>query len=569
MTKDIVGRECRFALHLPAKYGIRPDVHLVKERVHYADGTIKPNIRYIKNYQRPFYVTKSNHRNHKDKKEWEHTDHLHEFKCTQSELRDKVANALGLHYTRDHLKKLSVSPYLYGSDISSTSWIKKHYMEKYSQRSPYEIAYLDIETVPDAKGNQRLLMVTVLYQNKISTFVMDEFLGRIADPQRALSTAMSAYIPEYNGQLEEELVLCKSDIELITKAFARLHEWSPDFVAIWNMDFDISVIIKTIQDARLDPKDILSDPNIPADLRYFKYVQGKTKRVTASGKVMPISPASRWHTLYLTAGFYVLDAMCVYKLLRLAEPECPSYALDAILKKEGIGQKLKFDAADHVSGINWHLYMQEHYPVEYIVYNRVDVLRMQELERKIKDLSFKIPEFAGITDFDRFNSQPKKITDALYCKLEKEGYILGTVGYADDKSAETAEDSMVDSDEDPDQELTTLSLKDWILTLPADMQVPGLKVLENAPDIHTNIRAMVADSDAVSAYPTATCVLNVSKETTERELIEIQGVHEQIFRMENINLMSGPVNAIEYTVTMFNAPKPQELLARYLTKASY
>ena len=37
-------------------------------------------------------------------------------------------------------------------------------------------------------------------------------------------------------------------------------------------------------------------------------------------------------------------------------------------------------------------------------------------------------------------------------------------------------------------------------------------------------------------------------------------MEENIFKKQNINLTSGHVNAIEYAVTMFNFPTPDEML---------
>lgn len=564
MSKEVTARECRFAIHIPARYDKRPDVHLVKERLHYSDGSTEPNIRFVKDYKRKFYVTKPSARGHKQKKEWEHVDNLLEYTCTQSELRDHVARALDKTYSNDYLKQLSASPYLYGSDISSTSLIKKQYQDKYPDtRTPYSVCYMDTETTPGADGSQPLCMMSVLYEDKIITAVLRSLLPGVADLDRALRVAMEKYLPQYKDKLKYEVVLCDTRLDIVKTCMAKTHEWNPDIMAIWNMDFDVQRLIETCEQAGVDPKDVLSHPKVPPALRNCKYIQGKTKKISASGKVTPISPASRWHTLDLTAGFYVLDAMCVYKLLRLAEPEESSYSLDAILKKELKTQKLKFAEADHVKGVDWHLYMQEKHPIEYILYNWYDVLGMQELENKIRDLSMKVPEFAGCTDFSRFNSQPKKIVDALYGYLLPSGNIIGTVGYADEEIT------------DEDGEWTsggkdnTLSLKDWILTLPLDHQVRGLTLFTDNPTLQTNIRAMVYDSDAVSAYPTATEVCNISKETTERELIEIEGISEEMFRMQNINLMAGPVNSVEYGVTMHSLPRLQDLLEGYKRSRSF
>ena len=71
---------------------------------------------------------------------------------------------------------------------------------------------------------------------------------------------------------------------------------------------------------------------------------------------------------------------------------------------------------------------------------------------------------------------------------------------------------------------------------------------------------MAYDVDAVSAYPTATATGNVSRETTMREIITILGIDESMFRKHNINLLSGHVNAVDYSVGMFKLPDPQAAL---------
>ena len=76
---EVVGREFRFAFHIPAKSKDEPDYHLVKEQVHYKiDGqtTIKPELRLIRDFVRPVYFTKTALRTHKEKREFEKLENL-------------------------------------------------------------------------------------------------------------------------------------------------------------------------------------------------------------------------------------------------------------------------------------------------------------------------------------------------------------------------------------------------------------------------------------------------------------------------------------------------------------
>lgn len=63
----------------------------------------------------------------------------------------------------------------------------------------------------------------------------------------------------------------------------------------------------------------------------------------------------------------------------------------------------------------------------------------------------------------------------------------------------------------------------------------------------------------VSSYPSDTMAANVSKDTTVKELISIDGVDKEVFRLQNINLFFGNVNSVEYATTMYNLPTLVEL----------
>ncbi len=574
-TPEVTARECRFAVHIPAK-PLRgtPDIHFVKEQLHYADGTIKPNVRLIKDYKRPFWITNRNKRNHEQKKEWEHLEYLTKGMCTQSELRDQIAIALEKRWSQEQLKQLCASPYVYGADVSSSSYIKLEYTQKYPNvMSPYTFGTLDVET-DVVYGTESIIMTTVTFKTtdglKVFTSVVASYAQGFSNLEERVEAKTREYLGEHLKRLniEFEFEIADSPVGTIASCMKRMHEWKPDFLAIWNVDFDIQKIMADCEREGVDIADLFCDPIVPKPLRYFKYKQGKKKKITASGKVTPINPADQWHYVDCPSSFWIIDAMCVYRQIRLAKQAEVSYSLDAILTKEKIGiRKLKFEAADSYIGIRWHQFMQTNHKVEYIVYNRFDCISMVELELKIKDLMYTLPSFAGITDFSRFNSQPKKIADAMHTFLLNEQRVAATVGMTEKK----IELPDAEADDDPDAaeiepEDQILSLKDWIITLPAHLMTDdGLKCIAEDPEMRTNIRPYVSDSDAVSSYPSDISACNVSKETTMREIINIEGISENVFRLQNINVLSGHVNSIEYCRTMFNFPEMRDLLTLYKT----
>jgi hypothetical protein len=170
--------------------------------------------------------------------------------------------------------------------------------------------------------------------------------------------------------------------------------------------------------------------------------------------------------------------MCAYRHIRTGSPEEPSYSLDSILKKHNLGGKLTFKEADGFVKLEWHQFMQEMYPLEYIIYNVFDCISMEELDEITSDLSITLPLFSGCSDFENFKSQPRRLADTLhyYCLENKKVF-----GSTSDEMV-TALDSK------------TLSLSGWIITLPAHLIAEnGLQVIKEHPTARTTIRAHVAD----------------------------------------------------------------------------
>ena len=374
VTKDIVKREIRFAIHLP-KTDYREDTHYIRETVHYKDGTSAPNGYLVKNYMRPIWVTAANFRNHKEKKEFEYVDRLMMKQSTQSDLNRTVANLLGTPHLATNRNAIKDSPYLYGYDLSSTSLIKLKSLEKNNSiQSAYTVAFADIETNP---GTGEVLLATITYGKKAHTSILAKFVKNIPDVQRRLDAAILKYLPAYTD-LDISITICKTEVDLIKDMFSVANRWAPVFMSFWNMNYDIPFLLDRLKHYGVNPTTVMCDTSIPREYRFCRYKQGISKKVTASGAVKPINPSLQWHTLILTAPFYVIDSMCVYRQLRMTAQEEPSYSLDAILGKELQKGKLKFREADGFSGLNWHYFMQESYPIEYIVYNIYDCLGMAE-----------------------------------------------------------------------------------------------------------------------------------------------------------------------------------------------
>ena len=467
-----------------------------------------------------------------------------------------------MNWSNDDLRRLSASPYLYGSDTTSTEHIKIEYQKKNPDlKSNFVLATLDIET-DVVHGTNEIILITVAYKNKTFTTLIDWFVDDIIDIQDVLQNSVKKYLGEYitKRNMECEFLVCNSIADMIKACFNKLHEWKPDVLAIWNMAFDIPKILSALDKAHIDPKDVFCDPTVPKNYRFFEWKEGRKKKKTASGKETAIRPAMQWHTIVTGASFVIMDAMCVYKQIRNQEAEEKSYALDAILQKILGIRKLNFKEADHKIKKAWHGLMQSKYKIQYAVYNIFDCVSMLELDETTNDFSIKLSMFSGVMDFNKFNSQPSKLISSYSIHVESKGYILGTVSNKMDSDL----DKMTLSIGRREDEFGEIQ-DGWILILPAQLRIDnGLKCVSEYPDVNTLLSGHVFDLDLTAAYPSGTQACNgVSKETTKKELISITGIQEKIFKFQNINLPLGHVAALEYCNFMFKAPELPELLELY------
>ena len=553
VKKKITGKECRFVTYVePQEYG-RPDLHFVKEVTHYDDGTSEPTINLIYDFKRPFWVTNKAARDYKQPKEWIDKNRVTEYKSTQSKLMENACRALQEPWFRGAMRKLQENPYLFGTDIKSTAIVKKAYQDRYkgTKETLFSTMMLDIET-DVLHGTEETIMLTIYFGNLCITGVVKSFVEKYHDVQGRVEAAMKKYLGEYVDKynIESSLFIYEDEIDLLRSMFAKVHELRPDFCAIWNLDFEITKFIAACERANVDPKDIFSDPAVPPEYRYFMYKRGSSQKVTASGKITPIPPQARWHTVICTASFYFMDAMCAFKHVRVGKPERARYGLDAILGEELKLGKLKFEEANAYERLKWHVFMQENYKIEYIIYNRFDCIGMQLLEDKNKDMSLFVPLYSATSDFEDFKSQPRRTSDQLHWEVLEKGKVMGTTSKA-----------LVDKYSDQ-----TYTMDGWISNLAASLITPqGLKIIAEDPNLETTVYVAVGDLDVSASYPNGEVVYNISKETTSKEIMWIEGIPEEVYQTQNMLLTTGHVDAVEWCTNMLGFPKLTDVLQHFDT----
>lgn len=572
LTKDdILGVECKNISYQAAVDRSLNDMLLVKEVVHTKDGRHIHRIRQIENFKRPFYITRENYRNHQDKKEYEDLEKLHKYECTQVELPLKIQQALGRTYpdAKKQLRDVCQNPYVYYADMSPAALLKHRYKEKWPNLvSRSRVAVLDTERDVVFGTNETILTSVTMGTTRI-VGVVKWWADRIPDFEKTIHDKYHEYLSDIvvkrakknpeNGKIENvptrvnlieerggdiEIHICENAGQAIAAVMKRTHELMPDFLAIWNMNYDIPQILAALQAAGIRAEDVFCDPSVPEIYRKVRYKEAKAQRETNS-KTISQHPADLWHVLYCMAGFYVVDAMCLFKKIRVAKGNEPDYNLDGVLHRHlGIG-KLKFKEADHLKRLKWHVFMQKNYPAEYVIYNLFDCISIELLDEKTNDLGMTMSSLADISEYAIFPSLPKRLVDILHFFYEERGKIAGCVG--------SDITSVLDDD--------VIDMTGWIVTLPAyAVEDNGLCCIKEVPEQRTMFRRQTIDADILQAYPSGEVVLNISKETTFIEVCSIDGVSEDARRRAGINLTGGMTNAIEICNDILNMPYIDDVL---------
>lgn len=581
--EDIKAIECRHIIYLPPPDNRQDDYHLVKEVIHTKDKKLVNNVRFIKNFKRPIYVTKPGFRNHEQKKEWEHLDRLELMRVRQCDMLERLVKRLDLYVPSLTERLVFRSPYIYGGDVPSTSILKEEYRKRFTESpTPASVCGLDIETDVLRDSNE-IIMATVSCRGKVFTAILSSFLetprtklnktneeliGLLKDMGRVhVNPLLGSYLstkkdkhgnPEDVGlgleesEIDIEYVIVDREIDIVLECVKKLHQWMPDWVEIWNIDYDIPVILRAIEKAGLDPADIFSDPTVPKEYRYFNYRKGPTSRVTASGVTMSLKPHQQYHTVECPASFQIVDGMQIYGSIRTGSAERQSYSLDSILTDYLAINKFRFKEDAHVreGTLEWHQFMQSNCHLNYVIYNQGDTVLLELLDNKLKDLAFSVATYSKNSEIHIFNSQPKRKCIELYFELlnpkpGKPVLITGT-------SSNT-----IKSDLDE----LTYPLSGWIVALSATrINLPGLRIIKELPNHPTRVYVATGDLDVKSSYPNNGASLNISKETTKAEISSIDGVDPMVGRMQGMNLLGGPTNAIEVATEVFHLPTTMELV---------
>lgn len=570
-TKKIVART-----HFHSSYvddiGNGDDALVVSEMIEYEDGETVPNLKIYKNLKVSFWVTQEAHRGHTDKKEFEATKHLDEFTVPYKD-KDKEIHKILKGYVPNYLtptqrRELYQSPYLYGGNIGVEALVAMAYKKELQKQGKVShtptTGFFDIEQslLPSSYGKLPLMVFTT--ENKVflamkRSFMQEERNGKMVDVTvKDIEDAAHAYIDPLvasifaeNDDLESakgklpfeyNFFVGDTEVDMINWIFGKMHETKVTFIGIWNLGYDIPEIIKVLKSSGIPLENVFADPSLRN--------KGFAKAHFKEDKRQVAHFTQKWHWLSNTAHFQFVDSMALYSYIRQVDGKEASYALDDILKKFGLGGKLKIDKTAELEGLqteDWHRAMLGRFFVSYALYAMWDGMSLQILEWLNNDLTAMML-LSDTTPPKFFPNQTIRVTNTLYQDWKPKGYILGTG---------------IDVEADRDDDLLTAG---GAVLEPRNLVGKGMKLFEEWPNHATHCYAWQNDFDFSAQYPNNTIVLNIAKQTKVSTMFAITGEHvnkrykpDEAVEVFCSYLVTPNSNGVEIGTEFFNLPDYQEM----------
>lgn len=491
----------------------------------------------------PFWITKPECRFNTSKREDCPEAQLDRYHSKHVDLAYNIAKALGMN-TKGYVKIQNVldSPYVYGADIDVEVLVKIAFSKACSGfPSRLNIGTLDIET--SMLGNNEIIIITYIdgLTRQSYTSIYKPFLKDHTEAD--IHAAIAAQLPNFRAQLNKRalpiydrqpfhynLFISDNELEIIEWIFQQINRHKPDFVGIWNINFDIPKILKRIEYRQGDKNKIFCHPDVPPKFRYCKYHEDK-----GSNK-QKAHPTDRWHWMNVTGYTQYIDQQNLYARIRKVKGKESNYKLDYIAGKNlGTG---KMDFGENKG----HVEFQRNDFVNYIAYNIIDAtlcLLLEELNNDITNLI----TLTGVSRLKDFSHQTVLLKNKYYVYCRNNKRIPASIG-----------NEIVS---EWDHRIKNVG---GAVLSPNLVHGTGISALEEA-DVETGVTLYDADSDYSALYPSVCQTMNISKETKIATVLEIFGKNDKDAIYNLFANVSTPIdNAVFICNEYFNLPSYQEML---------
>jgi hypothetical protein len=559
----IIGRVCKHAYLSFNKHNRDNDLLTAKITNIHEDGSRSHQLWQIPDYKRDFYIVKKKHQNFKDKRDYIEISKCDKFTSNESRLALNISKALfGRPDRSAQLTELKNNQFVFGCQETVPVVYKEKFYRKYADfqnTEAYAVGAYDVETyIRDDGGTGAINMASTTHEDYafwagLRSYFPKEDRHDDAIILRKLKAAeekhLADYIKLHNVTIDYKLV--DTSGQVVYENVQYWHRSNVDFIVSWNANFDMKANEEALKNECYDLAQVYSDPEIPSFYQHYKYYPGREFKTKVDGTQTPLENQERFPVVQAPARWQWFDGMSFYAIKRAPQGKKESYSLQNTSKAEGVDGKLYIPEAAHLQegSAEWHKFMVENFPYEYVMYNIRDNWVIEDLNRQTNDYSLSLPSLVTSSELGSYQSQPSMISDKLSFIAMDHGYVWGTVGRRK---------------ENPWKEITP-DLRDWIALLHAELnENKGKAIYSGLGSWRSMGRGATDDIDVTGAYPHVTVSLNVSNKTTKVEVCEIEGLDRIEFRRLGVNYASSPTaNAVTLCNTIFGMPQLTDINSFY------
>ena len=469
-----------------------------------------------------------------------------------------AAKLLGLQSGND----AKLSPFLYGADIDIENWYLIQFVKEYPYPGVKKISmgYMDIESdtialrpgkfpefgeaptnaVTFIDGAERQVYTLLLTKDNIPVVSKEHplyleyeeyrknFTEQVAEFQAHEAEFVSYMNEKYDeiyGHLDYTIAYFDDELKLTQVLFNLIHECNNDYVYVWNLPYDMQMLMGRIQALGADVNEVIPDVRVtrtlPEGRTVCEFVEDKNAK---AGK--------RRHKCVTWTNQTFEDQMVIYAGVRGGRGELASTKLGYIAQRELKDTKLDYSEDGDIRTLPYRNYRK------FVEYNIKDVLLQFGIEHKTNDMGtiyarlyslYVLPNQAFTTT--------KVVLHALYefALRYGSGYILGQnrnkghlhdlpVNYAElfgGVNGEMDEDDYFDlifgddseeeeTDDSDDREAKREKYAGAFVMNPLYLNPTGVKIRgKDSKWVHED----VCDYDVRSEYPSAIVIDNISSET--------------------------------------------------------
>ena len=293
----------------------------------------------------------------------------------------------------------------------------------------------------------------------------------------------------YGSDLKYKQFFYTDEKKMLVHLFQLINQLKLDFIAVWNISFDIPYLIERLTRLGLDPKEVMCHPDFPAKVCYFK----KDDR--------NFEIKNKNDTMVLSSYTNFIDQMELYAANRKGASELRSYKLNFIAQKELKDTKLDYSDEGNIKTLPYENFEM------FVTYNIKDVLLQYGIERRTSDLdTLYVSSYKNATPYSKVFKQTVVLRNVQYVNYLSRGLVPGNninvlfdTSQSDPKYDEDG--NLIEEDD---------SFEGALVADPTYNDKVGIKIYGQTSN---NIFLNAIDFDMSSFYPSSIRAMNIDPST--------------------------------------------------------